>query len=66
MRTDNRENGYYGIISPMESGLYYGKMIEVWEGYQWNVSHCLDTTVDGVKFWLHGHGVPYNHVSLND
>lgn len=66
MKTDNRQNGIYGEIHTTKSGMFYGKIIEVWEGYQWNISGTLDTSIKGIHHWLHGHKVPYNHISLSN
>lgn len=64
MRQDHRPDGKYASISPTKSGIFYGKIVEVWEGYQWYVSHCLDTSIIGVHHWLCGHGIAYNNIEL--
>jgi len=64
MNTDKRKDGKYATIQPTKSGMFLGTIIQVWEGYQWYITHCLDTSVAGVHHWLHGHGIHYNDISL--
>ena len=64
MKEDTRKDGIYGSIEQHENGMFTGRIIDVWEGMAFTVGACTDTTTDGVKRYLHGHNVPYSHISL--
>ena len=66
MKPDNRNDGVYGEISAMESGMFRGEVVEVWNSCRWSTAYCLDYTAAGVHRWLHGHGVKYSHLSIID
>ena len=65
MKSDTRPNGKYATIAPTESGMFKGTTVEVWEGYQWYISHCVDTSIAGIHHWLyHRHGIAYDNITL--
>lgn len=55
---------YYAVIGCYDNGMYYGRIVEKWEGLEFFIGATQDFTCAAVQQYLHGHGVPYNNITV--
>jgi len=60
---------YYAEIGCTNSGMFYGTIKEDIfkdKSFMPTISGCQDFTCAGVHHFLHGHGVPYNNITVKN
>jgi len=63
-KTTDKKDGLYANIGQNWNGIW-AEIYEVWNGLQFMPESAITCATNAeAKFWLHGHGVPYNNISL--
>lgn len=59
-------NDYFARVGCTRSGMFYGDIKQrVFDDYFVSIGAIQDFTMAGVLFYLHGHGVPYDNITIN-
>ena len=56
---------YFAQVGCTESGMFYGQIKKlIFDNYYVLIGGTQDFTMSGVLHYLHGHGVPYNNITM--